>query len=464
MAEKVKNKIKFPHPIVIFISLIMLACLATYIVPAGQYDYIEGTTSVDPDSFHFIENTPVNPIAALFSLQSSLEGSGMLMSLLFIVAASTEILIVSGAVNSIVNTGIKRFGDKSIKIVIPLIYALMSVLGALCGNDAMIAYVAIGLIISVTLKLDAICAIGMFYLPYITAQAAGPTTMIVLTAQSLAGVEPLSGIGVQLVLEVIFYIWGAFFVTRYALKVNRDPSKSILGDAAASLQNTKPVDMTDAKFGIFEWKALLSILATVGGYVAYVVGSSLWGWSWSHLAFCILCSGAAVGVFYRMNINDFFTVFTNGVRKIAPVVLFIGFAKIIGTTLVTGNIIHTIAYGASSLLSGLNGGFGAVGIFLFNLLFNFLVTSGTSQAAIVIPITAPMGDVLGVSRELVVLAMQLGDSLSNCLTPLSGALAGALAIASVDYPVWIKFVIKFSLVNIAIASVAIYAVHILGIL
>ena len=72
-------------------------------------------------------------------------------------------------------------------------------------------------------------------------------------------------------------------------------------------------------------------------------------------------------------------------------------------------------------------------------MINMLIPSGLSKAAILLPLVCPIGDVLGVARDVIALTYSLGDSLTNTLTPLSGPLVGALGLAGVDYTDWIKY-------------------------
>ncbi len=459
-----KKKWEFPHVIVLLSIFILVACLLTYVIPAGQFAKIEGSNAVDPNAFSFIEQTPVSPFDAFMSLQPNLQAGGLVMSLLIILGASTEVLISSGAITSLADTGVAKFKDKSIKIVVPMIYLLMSVLGALCGNDSMLAYVAIGVIISKKLNLDRLCAVAMFYLPYITAQAAGPTTAIVLIAQEMLGVPPLTHAGFRIVLEIIFYLVGATYVTRYALKVNRDPSRSILGkEGLLTMTEEEKAEFANKKESTsFDPRAVLSLLSVVGGYLFYAWGASKYNWSWNQLCATILASSILIGVFYKMSPNTVAKAMYKGAVNMGGIVFIMAFARTISGTLTAGNIIHTIAYYAIDFLDNFGAVPSAIGLFFFNLLFNFIVVGGTTQAYIVLPVIMPIGDVLGISRSVLSMVLQFGDGLTNCMTPLSGPLMGSLALGGVAYTKWIKFVIKIVLINVAIAACAIAVAMMLG--
>ena len=114
-----------------------------------------------------------------------------------------------------------------------------------------------------------------------------------------------------------------------------------------------------------------------------------------------------------------------------------------GSDPTTPTVINTIMYGISQALAGLSGAAAAVLMYVFQSVFNFFVVSGSGQAAITMPIMAPLADLLGVSRQTSVLAFQLGDAFTNLIVPTSGCLIGSLAIAKIEWSNWIKFMWKF---------------------
>lgn len=451
-----KKHIEFPHVLVLLTIMVLFASLLTYILPAGVFDVDPETNRIDPTSFHYIENTPVSPVDAFLDMQNGLASQGKVMSLLLILGAMTEVLVSTGAIESLVDTGIHRFKDKSIQVLFPCIYILMAVLGALCGNDSMIAYVAIGLAICEKLHLDRLSAVCLFYLSYITGQAAGPTTAIVLTAQGMLGLEPLSGLGVRVLVWCILTAVGCTFVTRYALRVARDPKNSLMPVEDRFTYTDGETEVKANGSAKIDWRAMLSIVTVVGSYLIYAYGAGNLDWTWNHLTFCLLISGVIIAVLYRYSPNKLARIMFKGACKMGGVCFLIGFAKTISMTLTAGNVIHTIAYAASNLFAGLGAGGAAVALFIFNLLFNFLVPSGTAQAAIVLPMTAPIAETVGMSNQVLALGLQLGDGLTNVLTPLSSVMMGALALAGVKYGTWAKFVVRITLINVLISCVAIF--------
>ena len=180
--EKKRLKLAFPHVMVLLIALTILACVLTYIVPAGQYDFDE-SGYVIADSFHYVDRTPVSLWQAVIKLTGAISSMGTTYALLFVIGGMVAVLISSGAVENIVDWCLYRFQDKSLIILIPIISVLMSLLGGLAGQDSLITFVACGMLLARRTKLDRVAGMAIFYLPYITAQAIGPTVLMILMCQ-----------------------------------------------------------------------------------------------------------------------------------------------------------------------------------------------------------------------------------------------------------------------------------------
>ena len=375
-AHKTKKKIEIPHILVLIFLLNLVFSALSYIIPGGEYQ-LDDNKRVIAGTFSYVGHSTVSPWKALLAVRKGITDSANTIALLLVCGGSLAVVMATGCFEEMMNYGIYKLEDKSIKVLVPSIIVLMSLLGAFAGNDSMIAFVTVGLVICPKLGLDRICAMAMFYLGYLIGQGASLTSVMLITIQSLCDVAPLSGMQVRIIIWVLFTGLNAAYCTRYALKIAKDPSKSITGVLSRS-----EVKENEIEKKVFPLRSALNM----GGI-------------------CVV----------------------------------VGFAKVIGTILNESKMVNTIAENASRMF----GGFGPVGavvcIFVFILMFNMLIPSGLSKAAILLPLVCPIGDVLGVARDVIALTYSLGDSLTNTLTPLSGPLVGALGLAGVDYTDWIKY-------------------------
>ena len=428
-------------------------------LPAGEYAVDPQTKLVVAGSFHYVENAPVNLWDALIMVTQGVASQGVIFALLFIMGGMINVVIESGAINGVINYSVHRLQDKSISVLVPAVVVLMAVIGGLAGQDSLVAFVAVGMVLARKLRLDKLAALGMFYLPYITGQAAGPTIAIILMAQETAGLAPVSGLGARLVVWAVLTLLCVIYTTRYCLKINRDPSKSIIGYTEKSNAEELALPKEAPKL---HWENLVTIACMFVPFAVYAYGAASSGWGFPELLAFAMIAVIVVGVVNRMNINRLAVLFITGATAMGGICLMIGFAKVIGMVLVDGKILHTIAYAAVYVIGGMHDSLVASGIFLFTTFINFLIPSGPAKVPMLIPLFIPVADVLGISRQVLCLAFQLGDGLTNCVTPVSAVLAAAMSLSGCNIGQWLKFVMPFALMTFVVAIVALTVLQAMG--
>ena len=269
--ETKKPGFTVPHVLVLIIGLIVICCGLTYVLPAGEYAVDPQTKLVVAGSFHYVENAPVNLWDALIMVTQGVASQGVIFALLFIMGGMINVVIESGAINGVINYSVHRLQDKSISVLVPAVVVLMAVIGGLAGQDSLVAFVAVGMVLARKLRLDKLAALGMFYLPYITGQAAGPTIAIILMAQETAGLAPVSGLGARLVVWAVLTLLCVIYTTRYCLKINRDPSKSIIGYMEKSNAEELALPKEAPKL---HWENLVTIACMFVPFAVYAYGAA----------------------------------------------------------------------------------------------------------------------------------------------------------------------------------------------
>ena len=275
--EKQKKKFSMPHILVMITLLILIFCALTYILPGGTYDLDKNGRAI-AGTFKAVSTVHITPWHALLYIQQGLINASSIISLLLICGGSIEVVLSTGCFEEVMNASIYHLQDKSVKILVPSIIVIMSLLGAFAGNDSLIAFVSVGIIICGRLNLDRICAMAIFYLGYLIGQGASLTSSILITVQSMAGIAPLSDIPIRIPIWCIFTAINAVYCTRYALKVSRDPSKSILGETV-QISDTEG-EIQKAKFPL---RAIITILILFGCYIFYAIGATKFGWGLEYL-------------------------------------------------------------------------------------------------------------------------------------------------------------------------------------
>ncbi|MBF4693549.1 YfcC family protein [Fusibacter ferrireducens] len=444
--QKSKRKFKMPDTYVLLVFFILGAALLSYILPAGTYETIGDTKTIDPNSFHFIERTPVNPFQAILSISKGMVKASSIIFTVFLVSGAFKVINDTGSIDSAIDSLSNRLKSKVI-ILIPIIMICMSVLGYLgIIVNQTIVFIPIGLIIARKLKMDPIVGLSMMYLAtYSGFIGSGLCPFTVLVAQKIAGLPLLSGIEFRTVVFLFLLVSAIIYLMRYAKKVLDDPSKSILGtDYEWAVEAHKTAEFS-AKHKI----VLVALFITFG---IYIYGAQKLSWGMNELNTVCILLAIFSGVIGGMSLDDMSKSFVAGCKMAVFSALLIGFATAISVVLSQGNIIHTIIYYASMPLGHLSSYLSALFMFFFNWGFNFFVPSGSGQAAVVMPILAPLSDVIGLSKQVTVSAYKYGDGITNLIIPTSGTLMGFIGLAKIPYEKWLKFILPLIGIWTAIAA------------
>lgn len=443
-------RFSIPHVLVLILLIILFCCGLTYILPAGLYEIDPQTGLVVPNSFHWVENSPISPWRALVEVTNGVASQGVIFALLFIMGGLIYVVIESGAINNVINYSVYKLQDKSITVLVPAIVVLMSAIGALAGQDSLVTFVLVGLLLVKKLRLDKIAALSIFYLSYITGQAAGPTVAIILMAQETAGLAPISGLGARLVVWAVLTLLCVIYTTRYCLKISKDPSRSIFG----CVEEPDGNDELNKSIPVLGTKDIVTALCMLVPFAFYAYGAAAYAWGFPNLIAFAMVAVIVVGIVNRTNPNELAVTFLKGASAMGGICLMIGFAKVVGIVLTDGKILHTIAYAAVTAIGGLGDAFTASGMFLFTTAINLLIPSGPAKVPMLIPLFVPVADVLGITRQVMCLAFQLGDGLTNFVTPVSAVLAAALSMSGVDLRQWWRYVLPYTGITFIIAIVA----------
>jgi len=454
MFSKLKE-LKVPHTYALIIGFVIFAVILTYFVPAGTYEMIldeeTGRNLIEPDSFHFVEQSPIGIGQFLMSIPQGMVDAATIIFLVFIVGGSFQVINNTGAIDATINLIISKLNNAL--FVIPIVMALMSILGAVgIVVNAVIAFIPIGVALSKKLKLDPIVGISVVYLGAysgFTSSPMGPFNTIL--GQEIAGIPTLSGFWVRSLVWLAIFVTTVWYTMRYAKKVQNDKGNSKLGDFNWEDHITDEKNDTEN----FKLKHFLVLAVVLVGFVSYAYGSFNLGWGLNHMSAMMFGLALVAGIVGRMHPDDMASSFITGCERMVFGALVIGLAKAITIVLTDGTIIHTIIHYMSLPLKSLAPSLSAVGMFWSNLIFNFFVPSGSGQAMIVMPLLAPMADVVGVTRQVAVSAYQYGDGFANTIIPTSGVLMAALGVAGVGYEKWLKFMMPLFLKWVGIGTAVI---------
>jgi uncharacterized ion transporter superfamily protein YfcC len=284
------------------------------------------------------------------------------------------------------------------------------------------------------MRLDAMTAMGVMIGGYCVGYGVAWTNpYTVVVAQGIAELPPGSGLWFRLALFVPFVAILVHHVWRYARRVAADPSASLMAGVDV------PGGGAVTEYPSFNRRHALIGLAVLVALAAMVYGISQRGWYLGELGAIWLAVALAAGVIGGLGLDETAKKFAAGAAELAVVALLVGFARSIALILEDGQVLHTIVHGASVPLGWVGTELAAVGMLLMQTLINFFIPSGSGQAFATMPIMAPLADVVGLERQVAVLAFQFGDGFSNMLLPTNIVLMAILGIAGISYDRWFRF-------------------------
>ncbi|MDS9472556.1 YfcC family protein [Sporosarcina pasteurii] len=466
MNTTTKKKFKFsmPDAFIIIFSIVALASIATYIIPSGAYDRetIDGVTRVVPDSYAKTEANPTNLLDLFTSIQIGMVQSANIIFLIFIIGGIVRVIESTGAIDSGINSLIQKTKGRYMLLITSVagIFGLLASMGL--AANAVIAFIPIGIALARSLKLDAIVGISTIYLGYYAGMIAGIFDPTILgLAQTIAELPLFSGMPLRIVIFIALITITITYTNLYAKKIKHNPERSIMGNKPfgdhEEVEVSTQENVQNTTFSAVQKSVLLTFIGAIG---IFIFGAFTRGWGLNELVGIFLIMGVVIAIIARITPNNFVKTFIEGAQAITYGALVVGLARAVIVVLEDGKIIDTIVNAALGPLQSMPVLLGGQLLFIFNLLFNLLVTSGTGQAAIVMPIMVPLVDMLGITRQTGTLAFMLGDGITNIITPTSGVLMAVLAVGGVKWTQWVRFAFPIMLMWVIVGIISItYAIY-----
>ena len=460
--EKQKEKWKTPHTFVILVAIIIIAAIATYLIPAGEFtrfkDAATGKTLVEAGSYHRIASNPLNPLLIPSAIYTGIVKSASTITFMLIIGGAFEVITSTGALTALCKKLSKTF-SKHKYAVIPVFLTLFSIFGFTMGmSSEVMIFVPIGITLALFLGLDKVTGTAMIALGAAVGFTAGILNPFnVGVAQDIAELQLFSGMAYRIVILVILLAATSAYIIIYAKKVAANPEKSVI----YGIQEDTEYTFEDVSDSISKSQiAVLVIMAAGFGILIY--GLSKKGWYFEEMSGLFIFMGIACGLVSGYGPSRIAKEFGNGAKGIVVGCLIIGIARTVEVILSDAKILDTIVYGIVNIVNVMPGSIKAVGMFICQSLINCVIVSGTGQAAVTMPLMVPVSDLVGISRQTAVLAFQLGDGFSNSVLPMSSSLMGYLAVSKIPYSKWLKFMMPLFLIWTALGCLFMLGALIIG--
>jgi uncharacterized ion transporter superfamily protein YfcC len=442
LSERVP-RVRFPHPLALLVSCILLAAALTWILPAGKYqrreDPVTGRNLVVPGTYAPVEPTPVGLVDALDAIPKGMLDAGLIIFYVFLVGGAFSVVDRTGALARLVNSMVRALSGRGL-LVIPLAGLAFAVGGMLIQmEEELIAFVPVLLLLTRRLGFRPLVAVSMSVGASLVAASFSPFNPFqVGIAQKVAGLELASGWQFRLAFLVpAVIIWLA--ATMVYAKRTRTAPEVVEEEAGPGAG----------------WRHAAVLGVVLVSFVVFVYGELEYGWDFDRLAVVFFTMGVLAGLIGGLGITGTAEGFVEGFRAIAYASLLIGFARAIYVVMDQGSIVDTIVHGLFTPVAGLPVTVSALAMMGLHTLIHLPVPSTSGHAVLTMPVLVPLSDLIGLSRQVTVLAYQYGAGLTNLLWPTNGALMAMLAAAGVTFDAWLRFAVPVLLALLALAAVAI---------
>ena len=501
--EKQGNKtMKVPHTYVIIFFVVLFAWLLTILLPVGKFDKTEvkymmdgkekTRTVVKAGSFQYDKDKQGNLVKKPARIWGTEDfgGYGVLnyifegmvrgnkwgaavgiIAFILVIGGSFGIILRTGAIDSGIMKMINVTKGKEF-IIIPALFVIFSLGGAIFGmGEETIPFAMIIIPLVVAMGYDVIVGI---LITYVASQIGFATSWMnpfsLAVAQGVSGIPVFSGATFRIIMWIIFTLAGLLYTIIYAKKIKKNPEYSVAIDSTDYFKKNIDTNTKEINFNLGHKLVLLTVLL---GIIWVVWGVTKKGFYIPEIASQFFVMGLVsgiIGVIFKLNnmkVSDIANSFQAGAADLVGAALVVGMAQGIlivlgGTDPSTPTVLNTILNGLSNVVGKLGGAFSAWFMYVFQSIFNFFVVSGSGQASITMPIMAPLSDLVGVTRQVAVLAFQLGDGLTNVIVPTSACLMGVLGVAKLDWGRWAKWQIKMQLFLFALGTIFVLIAHFIG--
>jgi uncharacterized ion transporter superfamily protein YfcC len=451
---KIRYMEKRPLDALVIVFTILIAVWGlTWIIPSGAYEreLIQGKQVLVPESYHLVSGGQVSFWRIFTSPVKGLSDAGLVVAFVLLIGGAfgvvTKTKALEAGLRALVKTASRYPGAKSILV------ALLMFFFSLAGNTfGMAEEVLVFILITIPLARDmGYDTISGVAIPFVgsavgfAGAAFNPFTVGI--AQGLSDLPPFSGAIFRSGVWLVFTFVAIVFVLRHNKKV-------LISGPTKGLEPALPV-ASDAAPLVFTWqhKTILGLFAVVLCLLIY--GANSLDWYIEEIAGLFIAFGLLAGAISGLSPGSISRAFISGASDLLMAALVIGFSRAILVIAEEGQIIDTMLYHLANLVGDLPDYLAAQSMFLVQGFINFFIPSGTGQAALTMPVMAPLSDLLGIHRQTAVLCFQFGDGIFNLIIPTSGVTMGILSLAGIPFKVWLKWIWKLILALMIVSMVAI---------
>lgn len=446
--KKISN-FKMPHTYVILSSLLIAVSILTHIIPSGEYqrilDPVLNKTIVVPNSFEFVQGKSPNIFEIFLNLQRGYIDASDIMFLIIFAYGFVYMLIKNGTMDAALGSLIKFMGNK-IEWLIPVCMLTFGLLSSTMGiYEEVYGLIPVFITIGLALGYDRVLGGSIVVVAVMTGFASATLNPFsVGIAQSIAGVPMFSGIGLRIIVFIVFQGVAILYVMRYAKKIKDNPELSVVyGEEIEDDLKKEPEELKNISFSFRQKICLLMFFLTIG---ILLVGTTKYAWYINEIAAMFLMMMVVVGLIGGYSPTEISKVFIEGTKTMVSSMLVVGFTRGIMLTMKDAMISDTIVHYLVSMLHGQSKVVSTLGMLGLQNIIHLFITGSSSQATITMPIMAPAAELIGLSKQTAVLAYQFGNGFSSLFWPTVCAVECGLMGVSLNK--WYKFITPLFLIMV----------------
>ena len=433
-----KKKFQFPSSTLMLFMIIVVVTILTYIVPAGQYQYVldeaTGYNVVDGSSFAYVDQSPVNPFRLFVAIQEGFINGAQIIFLILFGYFWVYSVMQTGAFTAMINTLLNGKAKDS-KLFVPICMLVFALAGSTYGEfETVYGLIPVFVALAIALGYDALvglCMCGMAVAVGFASATTNPFTIGI--AQTFGQLPMFSGLAYRWIIFIVFYLVSVALVMRYALKIKKDPTKSLLyGMDYSAFQVERDENM---KFTAKHKIIMIGMVITVG---TIVYGSLKRGWYINEMSGVFIISGILSSIVGGKRAEGICKDLITSLSEMTVAMVVVGMSRAILVIMQNGVIIDSVIHGMNSLMDGLPAWGTGIAMLIVQNILNFFIPSGSGQAAAIMPIMIPLADLSDLNRQIAVLAYQFGDGFSNLLWPTASCTI-MCGIAKIPMGKWYKF-------------------------
>jgi uncharacterized ion transporter superfamily protein YfcC len=447
-------RLRLPNTFVLLFAILAVLAAATWLVPGGQYDthLVDGRKLIDPATFHYIDSKPQGPVALMMAPIKGFVEAALIIGFVLIVGGAFSVLQKTAAIDAMIGAVVRAHSRSALvrATVIPVFITLFSLGGATFGMaEEAIPFILIFVPMALALGYDSVVGVSI---PFVGSQVGFAAAFInpfnVGVAQGIAGIPLFSGMGYRVIVWFVATGVTILFMLWYAAKIKRHPQASPTW--ALDQEKRREAASSHVELVAMTGRHVAVLALFVGALLVMVCGVVLYKWDIDQIGALFLTMAILIGIVGRLDADSFIAAFLQGARDLVTTGLVIALAR--GTVILArdAHIIDTMLHALTPLVQSASPIIAAQKMFVIQSVINFFIHSGTGQAALTMPIMAPLADLVGVSRQTAVLAFQFGE-LTTPMIPTSGITVGVLALARIPWLTWARWMVPLQIVYLVMA-------------